>query len=137
MKPRVKNILVVAAIFVAGVVTGSVNSIGVGQRLVEHRLGIEHLHSTLMEILDSELKLTPEQAARLDPVVRQSCEEYRGLVLETVQRVSGLVQKTNGRLMRELTPEQAERLKQLETQRQENVRRRLDQEFLKKDFLGE
>ena len=90
-----------------------------------------------MEILNSELKLTPEQAARVDPVVRQSCEEYRGLVLETVQRVSGLVQKTNGRLMRELTPEQAERLKQLETQRQENVRRRLDQEFLKKDFLGE
>ena len=137
MKPRMKNILIVAAIFLAGVVTGSVNSIGVGQRLVEHRLGVEHLHATLMEILNSELKLTPEQAARVDPLVRQSCEEYRGLVLETVQRVSGLVQKTNGRLLRELSPAQAERLKELEAQRQENVRRRFDQEFLKKDFLGE
>jgi hypothetical protein len=51
--------------------------------------------------------------------------------------VSGLVQKTNGRLLRELSPAQAERLKELEAQRQENVRRRFDQEFLKKDFLGE
>lgn len=137
MKPRVKNILIVTAIFLAGVVTGSVNSIGVGGRLVEHRLGVEHLQSTLMDILKSELKLTPEQTTRVEPLVRQACEQYRGLVLDTVQRVSGLVQTANARIARELTPAQAERLQQLEAERQQHVRQKLDQEFLKKDFLGE
>ncbi len=137
MKPRVKNILVVAAIFLAGVVTGSVNSIGVGQRLAEQRLRIDHFQSTLMGILKSELNLTPRQTQRVEPVVRQACEEYRGVMLETVQRVSGLVQTANARIARELTPAQAERLKQLEAERERNVHQRLNQEFLEKDFLGE
>lgn len=137
MKPRAKNILLVAAIFLAGVVTGSVNSIGVGQRLAEQRLRIDHFQSTLMGILQSELSLTPEQTRRVEPVVRRACEEYRGLMLETVQRVSGLVQTANARLARELTPAQAERLQQLEAERERNVRQKLNQELLEKDFLGE
>ncbi len=137
MKPRAKNILLVAAIFLAGVVTGSVNSIGVGQRLAEQRLRIDHFQSTLMGILQSELSLTPEQTRRVEPVVRRACEEYRGLMLETVQRVSGLVRTANARLARELTPAQAERLQQLEAERERNVRQKLNQELLEKDFLGE
>ncbi len=137
MKPRAQNILLVAAIFLAGVVTGSVNSIGVGQRLAEQRLRIDHFQSTLMGILQSELSLTPEQTRRVEPVVRRACEEYRGLMLETVQRVSGLVQTANARLARELTPAQAERLQQLEAERERNVQQKLNQELLEKDFLGE
>ncbi len=137
MKPRAKNILLVAAIFLAGVVTGSVNSIGVGQRLAEQRLRIDHFQSTLMGILKSELSLTPEQTRRVEPVVRRACEEYRGLMLETVQRVSGLVRTANARLARELTPAQAERLQQLEAERERNVQQKLNQELLEKDFLGE
>lgn len=137
MKPRAKNILLVAAIFLAGVVTGSVNSIGVGQRLAEQRLRIDHFQSTLMGILQSELSLTPEQTRRVEPVVRRACEEYRGLMLETVQRVSGLVQTANARLARELTPAQAERLQQLEAERERNVQQKLNQDLLEKDFLGE
>ncbi len=137
MKPRFQNILIVAAIFLAGVVTGSVNSIGLGQRLAEQRLSIDHFQGTLMGILKSELKLTPDQTRRVEPLVQRACKEYRGVVLETAQRVGNLVQNANARIARELTPAQAQRLRQLETERQEQVRRRLDQEYLEKDFLGE
>jgi len=137
MKPMIKSIAMVTAIFLAGVVTGSVNTIGLGRRLAEHRLSIDHFHSTLMGILKSELSLTGEQEQRVEPIVRQACEEYRQMVLGTVQRVSDLVRATNTRLAQELTPAQAERLVQLETERQRQVRQKLDQEFLEKDFLGE
>jgi hypothetical protein len=137
MNPRLRNILIVLAIFVAGVVTGSVNSIGIGQRRAEHRLQVDNLRSTLMDILQSELELTPEQVGRVEPLVNQACEQYRTLTLETVQRVAQLVQAANGRIARELTPAQAERLKRLEEQRQALVRQKLEQGGLKKDFLGE
>jgi Spy/CpxP family protein refolding chaperone len=137
MNPRLRNILIVGAIFVAGVVTGSVNSIGVGRRLAEHRLRVDNLRSTLMDILKSELELTPEQVVRIEPLVNQACEEYRTLTLETVQRVTQLVQAANGRIARELTPEQAARLKRLEEERQARVRKKLEQDYLKKDFLAE
>jgi hypothetical protein len=137
MSPRLRNILIVVTIFVAGVVTGSVNSIGVGQRRAEHRLRVDNLRTTLMDILTSELELTPEQVGRVEPLVRQACEQYRTLTLETVQRVAQLVQAANGRIARELTPAQAARLEGLEEERQALVRQRLEQDGLKKDFLGE
>jgi len=137
MNPRLRNILVVVAIFLAGVVTGSVNSIGLAERRAEHRLRVDNLRSTLMDILRSELELTPEQVSRVEPLVAQACEQYRALTLETVQRVAQLVQDTNRRIGRELTPEQAARLTRLEAERQQQVRRKLDQDYLKKDFLGD
>ena len=137
MNSTVKSVAVVAAIFLAGVVTGSVNTIGVGRRLAEHRLSIDRFHSTLMGILKSELALSAGQEAKVEPMVRQACEQYRQLVLETVQRVSDLVQATNARLAHELTPAQAERLLQLEAERQRQVREKLDHQFLERDFLGE
>ena len=137
MNPRLRNILIVVAIFVAGVVTGSVNSIGVGQRMAEHRLRVDNLRSTLMDILKSELELTPEQVVRIEPLVNQACEEYRHLTLETVERVTQLVRAANGRIARELTPEQADRLNHLEEERQALVGRKFEQDGLKRDFLAE
>ena len=137
MNPRLRNILIVVAIFIAGVVTGSVNSIGVGQRLAEHRLRVDNLRSTLMDILQSELELTPEQVVRIEPLVNQACEEYRALTLETVQRVTRLVQAANGRIARELTPDQVARLERLEAERQALVRQKLEQDGLKKGFFAE
>ena len=137
MNPRWRNILIVVAIFLAGVVTGSVNSIGLGARRAEDRLRVDNLRSTLMDILKSELELTPGQVTRIEPLVSQACEQYRALTLETVQRVAQLVQAANERIARELTPVQATRLKRLEEERQALVRKKLDQDFLKKDFLAE
>lgn len=137
MKTPIKNALLLAAIFAAGVVTGSVNSIGVGQRLAEQRLSVDRFHSTLMGILKSELDLTTDQLLRVEPIVRQACEQYRALMLETAQRVTGLVQGANARIARELTPAQAERLKQLEAERERLARQKLSTESLEKGFLGD
>lgn len=137
MKPRVRDILILVGIFVAGVVTGSINTIGVGQRLAEHRLGVDTLHSSLMDILKSELELTPDQVQRVEPIVVHACKEYQALTLDTVNRVTQMVAATNERLAKELNPQQAQKLRELERQREEMVRRRLEKDYLKKDFLGE
>lgn len=137
MNPRARSIAVVVAIFLAGIVTGSVGISGWKRHQVETRLQVDHLQSALMEILSRELALTPEQAARVEPIVARACEDYRNLTLETVQRVTGLVQAANQRIARELTPEQAAKLEQLEAERQELVRRRLNPESLKRNFLAE
>jgi len=137
MKTRTRNILVVAAIFLAGMITGGLPSAVFGERLVEHRLRVENLRNALLEILEQELDLSEAQVQRIEPILSEACEEYRELTLDTVNRVGRLVQGTNERIARELTPVQAARLAELEAERQEQVRRRMDQDYLKKDFLAE
>jgi Spy/CpxP family protein refolding chaperone len=137
MNPRWKNLLLVAAIFAVGVVTGSVQSLGLGQRRTEHRLHVDNLRSALMQILTQELDLTPDQVQRIEPLVTRACEDYRNLTLDSVRRVSELVAAANERIARELTPAQAAKLRQLEEERQTLVRKRLDPNFLKRDFLPE
>lgn len=137
MNARWKSIGLVAAIFVAGVVTGSVGSTGLSRRTFEHPVQVENLRTALMDILSRELELTPEQAQRVEPIVTRACEDYRNLTLDTVQRVTGLVQAVNQRIARELTPQQAARLERLEAERQELVRKRLNPETLKRSFLDE
>jgi hypothetical protein len=44
MKAPVKNALMIAAIFIAGVVTGSVNSIGVGNTPIPGEKGYRRAH---------------------------------------------------------------------------------------------
>jgi hypothetical protein len=137
MRPRTRNILVVSAIFLAGMITGGLPSAVFGERIVEHRLRVENLRSSLLDILDRELDLSAAQLERIEPIVSEACEEYRHMTQETVGRVGRLVQETNRRIARELTPAQASRLAELEAERQEQVRQRLDQDYLKKDFLAE
>ena len=137
MKARTRNILVVSTIFLAGVITGGLPSAVFGERIVEHRLRVENLRSSLLEILERELDLSESQFRRIEPIVTEACEEYRQMTQETVGRVGRLVQATNQRIARELTPDQVARLAELEAERQEQVRQRMDQDYLKKDFLAE
>ena len=137
MKPRTRNILVVSAIFLAGMITGGLPSAVFGERIVEHRLRVENLRNSLLEILERELELSPSQLDRIDPIVTEACEKYRAMTQETVDRVGRLVQETNERIARELNSTQASRLAELEAERQEQVRQRMDQDYLRKDFLAE
>lgn len=136
MTPRWLNALVVAAIFAAGLVTGSLGSVRLAQGRVDHRLQSENLQAALMEILTRELALTPDQIQRVRPIVARASEEYRNVTLDTVQRVTQLVQAANQRIARELTPAQAEKLRQLEEERQALVRQKLNPDYLKHDFLS-
>jgi len=137
MKPRTRNILVVSAIFLAGMITGGLPSAVFGERIVEHRLRVENLRSSLLEILERELDLSASQLEHIEPIVSEACNEYRHMTQETVDRVGILVQQTNQRIARELTPTQVSRLTELEAERQEQLRQRMDQDYLKKDFLAE
>lgn len=137
MSTRAKQVLLLLAIFLVGVATGSINSIGLSQRRAEQRLRIDNLRGSLMEILTRELSLTPDQVQRIEPLVTSACEDYRTVTLETVHRVSRLVEAANGRIARELTPEQAARLRELQQERQKLVHERLENDYLKKDFLAE
>jgi hypothetical protein len=137
MRARTRNILVVCAIFLAGMITGGLPSAVFGERIVEHRLRVENLRNSLLDILVRELQLSESQLRRIEPIVSEACEDYRQITQETVGRVGRLVQETNERISRELSPAQAARLAELEAERQEQVRQRMDQDYLKKGFLAE
>jgi hypothetical protein len=137
MNPRWRNIFVVAAIFLAGAVTGSLGTARVERARPDLRLQADQLQTALMDILRRELVLTPDQEQRVAPLVARACEDYRNLTLETVQRVTKLVEAANQRIERELTPAQVARLRELEAERQASVRRKLDPEYLKRDFLSQ
>ena len=83
-----KNLLFILTIFLIGVVTGGINTVGIGKRLEQQRLSIDNLHAELISLLDRELSLTQAQRSNIEPIIAQACEEYREETLRAVTRVN-------------------------------------------------
>ncbi len=126
-----RNLLIAALIFLAGAATGSINTLGLRQRIENHRLQAGGLRESLMRLLREELELTPGQERRIAPIIAEACEAYRRETLRAMERVNEIVRRTNERVARELTPAQVKRLNALEAQR------RASEKSLKERFFNE
>ena len=126
-----RNALIAVLIFLAGAAAGSINTLGLRQRIENHRLQAGGLRESLMRLLREELDLTPEQEQRIAPIIAEACEDYRRETLQAMERVNEIVRRTNERVARELTPEQVERLNALEAARQAS------EKSLKERFFNE
>jgi hypothetical protein len=129
--PNWRNLLIATLIFLAGAAVGSINTIGVHQRLENRRLEAGGLQASLMNLLRTELQLTPDQVRRIDPIIAQACEDYRQETLHAMERVDAIVRRTNERVAAELDPDQIEQLNALEASRRES------EKSLKERFFNE
>jgi hypothetical protein len=111
-----KMILGLMAIFAAGVGTGAVGMVmiivkAVSSPVVNHRWTDERLAD-----LDRKLVLTPEQKAKIRPIVLSAAERFRALGNETFEKLLAAADQTYEEVARELTPEQRVELEKMRPQ---------------------
>lgn len=115
-----KNLTFALALFLAGVLTGGLNTLGLTKHLQREQMSIENLHDSLLLLLETELRLTPDQMETIRPILGEACEEYRAETIRAMNRVDEIVGRTNQRIARELNSEQKGQLESLEQLRQES-----------------
>ena len=100
-----KIVLSLAAVFVAGAVSGAVLTLRIVQK-AERQMGGPLWVGTTLQRYQAKLQLTPEQIERLRPAIEQTGREFRDLRRDTLQGVVGIARQMDERVSPELTPEQ-------------------------------
>ena len=111
--PHWKVSLSLAAIFLAGTVTGAVLTLRVVKRVAAEQARFERLPDQILARMKSRLALTPEQATRLQPAVAQAARELRELRKQAGASIAQTLNTLDTEIERELLPEQKPKFEQL------------------------
>jgi Spy/CpxP family protein refolding chaperone len=78
----------------------------------------------MSERLQTQLALTPEQSAKIAPIIEQSANKLETIRIETARRVRQTLTETNLQISPELTPEQRSKLSKMEQRHRGRARHR-------------
>jgi Spy/CpxP family protein refolding chaperone len=108
-----------AALFVAGVITGAAvmsHMSATSQTLKVGRSG--EISSLIRQKLVTNLELTPEQRDKFEPLINKTSAEMEASHLDCLKRICAALEKMHDQMLPDLTPDQREKLKQVEAERQ-------------------
>ena len=101
-------------VFVAGGVTGAF----VGGSFARHHFfelhRPERIGARMKDGLRAELNLTPEQLAKISPIIDKTASQLRDIRRDTGQRVHQVIGDAHREMAADLTDEQRQKLQQLE-----------------------
>jgi Spy/CpxP family protein refolding chaperone len=117
MSPKLKSWLLLGGIFVIGVVTGSALTIGLGPRFA-HAPERGEMKQRMMAHLTKRLNLTPDQQAKIQPIVDDADGKMQALLHEDRQRSAEIFKDADEQIAALLTPDQQADLKSLEAERE-------------------
>jgi len=112
--PRRTVLLYLLAIFSAGAAGGLALGYASGRKKTLHPPPPSEMATVIRSHLESRLALSPEQAARIQPVVEQSCAEIESVQRECRDQISARFQLMHQRIADYLTPAQRLKLAELE-----------------------
>ena len=108
-----KLVFALLLVFVAGVPTGGLLST---LHMRHHFLGPPHsgeVAGRMREHLRRALDLTPEQAAKIAPIVDSTSAKLEAIRIETAQRVRSVMEESERQVSPELSPDQQKKLQKL------------------------
>jgi len=112
-----------AALFVAGAISGG--ALGVYEArshlFVPPRQQEMALH--LRERLRARLGLSPDQVAKITPIIESAAADIRSIRMETVQRINKVFDDSYASVSAILTPEQRVKFDQMQRERREMMQR--------------
>ena len=110
-------------VFVAGGLTGAFVAAATTRHYLfaagHHRIAAERMR----ERLKSELNLTPEQMAKISPVVDKAAAQLEDIRRDTASRVRNVFADTHEKIAADLTPEQRDKLELLRRRHHHMLRR--------------
>jgi Spy/CpxP family protein refolding chaperone len=104
-------------IFVVGMVTGAALFDGFRDKLIQPP-GLQQMRSHWLMHLNERLSLTPDQQAKIQPIVDDAGNQIQALHRDEVDRLSKIMQTANDKIAGLLTPAQQAELKTMETERE-------------------
>ena len=118
-----KTIGYAAAIFIAGGISGG--ALGVYETK-SHLFAPQHEQEMALRIrshLQSRLGLSPDQVAKIDPIIDSTVADIRSIRMESVQRINKVFEDSYARVSAILNPEQRIKLDQMQRERHEWIQR--------------
>jgi Spy/CpxP family protein refolding chaperone len=101
-------------VFVAGVISGAF----LGGMYAQHHFFAFHrpelIGGRMKERLRTELNLTPEQVAKISPIIDKAATQLRDIRRETARRVHETIAEAHRQMAVNLTDEQRQKLQQIE-----------------------
>ncbi|PYK96260.1 MAG: hypothetical protein DME19_20285 [Verrucomicrobia bacterium] len=119
-----KIIVYLATIFLVGGITGGVLGWTRAQERWSHPPDGKTICDHVLLRLQSELKLTPEQVRQIDPILEKRAKQMDAIHSRTIKEIEALIRNSNEEIASVLTPEQQQKLKQMEREREEFFRKR-------------
>jgi Spy/CpxP family protein refolding chaperone len=101
-------------VFVAGGISGAFFG---GLYARHHLFELHHperIAGRMKERLRAELSLTPEQVAKISPIIDKTTAQLRDIRRDTGRRVHGIIADAHQQMATQLTDEQRQKLKQIE-----------------------
>jgi len=117
-----KVILAFTGIFLAGILVGGLSSLRWGRNFVQRQPMGEQYGPQLMQRLVTELNLTPEQQAKINPIVTAASDELRDLRRSTQRTSAAVLVRMQGEIAAVLTPEQKAKFDEQVTRQRERIR---------------
>jgi Spy/CpxP family protein refolding chaperone len=109
--------LVMGLIFVAGMVSGAALAISFRSAFT-HPPGIQQLRNHWLTHLTERLHLSPDQQAKIEPILTAAGNQIQALHHEEIGRISQIMATANQQISPLLTPDQQAELKTMESERQ-------------------
>ncbi|MBI4326793.1 MAG: hypothetical protein HY674_16255 [Chloroflexi bacterium] len=121
-----KIILYLAAIFVAGGISGGVIAWKEAKQEMSRPPSPKKMCAFFRERLQAELKLTADQVQRLEPLLEKRVQEMEAVHSRTIGQIDELFRASNEEIARTLglTPEQRLKLDEMEKKRAEFMRKK-------------
>jgi len=118
MSPKLKPGLVLAVIFIAGALSGAALTLALAPHVLRHLHPHDpsHMKSDIMAGLTRDLNLTPDQQAKIEPIIGEAARELEEVHHDEVQRVSHIISLANDQMTPILTPDQKAQLDKLKAE---------------------
>lgn len=118
-----KIVLVLAAMFAAGLVTGGFVAARLIKHVAQQRAMPEQWGPARLKMLAKRLELTPEQLERLRPIVRRDVEDLGRTRNHAFQETKRILERMERDISAVLTPEQREKFEQINREFRERADR--------------
>jgi len=117
-----KVVLALVALSALGAATGTVITLKVVKRVIEGRTNPERMSQSLLQEYQRRLRLTPEQADKIRPILQRTGREMWELRTEMAGRTFQVIRASHEEIAAELTPEQREEFARLNREMRERLR---------------
>jgi Spy/CpxP family protein refolding chaperone len=117
MSLKFKSWLLLAVIFIVGVVTGAALTIGLGAHF-RHPPGEQQMGRLWMTQLVQRLNLTADQQAKIEPILADAKTKIKSLHRDEVERGSQIFKAAHDQIAALLTPDQNVELQKMEAERE-------------------
>ena len=119
MKLNWKVFLAFAGIFIAGAITGGFVGVPLAHRFWSKPPGGDQFWPQQMKKFTEQLNLTPEQRAKIWPILQKAADDVKPIRKEAFKATSDIMERMEADVAKELTEPQRARLAEIQAQERE------------------